>query len=150
MRVKRSVDFRMAPKKATKGKGAVANQPVMKAGTLVSVPNLTWNLLWNMAFWFPDLLSNGVLSWEEIIRMKIHGKLLLSPHSWNGDWGFLALLSSLGSCATTGSSCTIWLLILLFICLSSCICAKLFWASSPISNSSDFFSIWNRNPTPSF
>ena len=31
--------------------------------------------------------------------MRIWGKLLLSPHTWNEDWGFLVLLSFLGSCA---------------------------------------------------
>ena len=39
-----------------------------------------------MVFWFPDLSSNGVLPWVKIIRMKIRGKSLLLPLSWNEEW----------------------------------------------------------------
>jgi len=43
MRVKRSVDFRMAPKKVTKAKGA-ATEPTREEGWNTSVPNLTLKL----------------------------------------------------------------------------------------------------------
>ena len=39
-----------------------------------------------------DLWSSGVQPWATTVRMKIREKSLLSPHTWNEDWGFLALL----------------------------------------------------------
>ena len=107
MRVKRSVDFRMAPKKATKGKG-VAAEPTRDDG---------WNTSKYSQSDLDSLVSQGLLVPRSIIqwhpalgsdhRMKIRGKSLLSPHTWNEDWGFLALLSFLDSCGTTGSNCII-------------------------------------------
>ena len=107
MHVKRSVDFRMAPKKATKGKGAGA-EPTRDE---------EWNTSKCSQSDLESLVSQGllvprsVIQWRpalgSIIRMRIRGKLLLSPHTWNEDWGFLVLLSFLGSCATTESSCFI-------------------------------------------
>ena len=108
MRVKRSVDFRMAPKKATKGKG-VAAEPTHDEG---------WNTSKYSQSDLDSLVSQGLLVPKSIIQWrpalgsdhpyeKVRGKSLLSPHTWNEDWGFLALLSFLDSCATTGSNCII-------------------------------------------
>ena len=62
MRVKRSVDFRMAPKKATKGKG-VAAEPTRDEGwntSKCSQSDLDSLVLQGLLF--PNLLSNGVLT----------------------------------------------------------------------------------------
>ena len=104
MRVKRSVDFRMAPKKSSKGKGAAAEPAHEKGWNTSKCSESDLETLVSAGFWFPDLLSNGVLPWAKIIRMKIRGKLLLLHLTWNEDWGFLVHFSSLGSYAITGSS----------------------------------------------
>ena len=99
MRVKRPVDFRMAPKKAIKQKGVVAKPTQVEGCNTSKCSQSDLESLVKQDVLSPSLLSNGVLPWGRIIRMKILGKLLLSPHSWNGNWGFLVLLSFLDSCA---------------------------------------------------
>ena len=105
MRVKRSVDFRMAPRKANKGKGA-ATEPTPEEG---------WNTSKCSQSDLETLVSNGLLVPRSVIQWRPAlgedhpyentGILLLSRLIWNGDWGFRVRLSFLDSCAITGSSC---------------------------------------------
>ena len=107
MRVKRSVDFRMAPKKATKGKGA-ATEPTHDE---------EWNTSKSSQVDLESLVSQGLLVPRSIIQWRpALGKdhpydntreIIAFTHTWNEDWGFLALLSFLDSCTTIGSSCII-------------------------------------------
>ena len=97
----------MAPKKATKGKG-VAAEPTHDEG---------WNTSKCFQSDLDSLVSQGLLVPKSVIQWRSAlgsdhpyentGESLLSPHTWNKDWGFLDLLSFLDSCATTGSSCII-------------------------------------------
>ena len=97
----------MAPKKSTKGKGAAA-EPTRDE---------EWNTSKCSQSDLESLVSQGLLVPRSVIQWhpalgsdhpyENTGKLLLSPHTWNEDWGFLVLLSFLGSCTTTGSSCII-------------------------------------------
>ena len=97
----------MAPKKATKGKGA-ASEPTRDE---------VWNTSKCSQADLESLVSQGLLVPRSIIQWRPAlgsdhlyentGKLLLLLRTWNGDWGFLALLSFLGSCVTIGSSCII-------------------------------------------
>ena len=93
MRVKQSVDFRMAPKKASKGKGAAA-EPTREEG---------WNMSRCSESDFETLVSDGLLVPRSVIQWrpalgKDHpyentGESLLSHLTWNGDWGLLVRLS---------------------------------------------------------
>ena len=67
MRVKRSVDFRMAPKKATKGKD-VAVEPTRDEG---------WNTSKCSQSDLDSLVSQGLLVPKSVIRMKIRGNRCL-------------------------------------------------------------------------
>ena len=97
----------MAPKKATKGK-VVAAEPTRDEG---------WNTSKCSQSDLDSLVSQGLLVPKYVIHWRPAlgsdhpyentGELLLLLCTWNGDWGFLSLLSFLGSCATTGSSCII-------------------------------------------
>ena len=97
----------MAPKKAKKGKGA-ATEPTREEG---------WNTSKCSQSDLETLVSDGLLVPRSVIQWrpalgKDHpyentGESLLSHLTWNGDWGFLVLLSFLDSCVTTGSSCII-------------------------------------------
>ena len=107
MRVKRSVDFWMAPKKATKWKGVAAEPNRDEGWNTSKCSQSDLDSLVSQGLLVPNLLSNGILPWVQIIRMEIRGKSLLSPHTWNAYWGFLAHLSFLDSRAITGSSCII-------------------------------------------
>ena len=107
MHVKRSVDFQMAPKKSTKGKG-VAAEPTRDEG---------WNTSKCSQSNLDSMVSQGLLVPRSIIQWrpalgKDHpyentGEIIALPHTWNEDWGFLALLSFLDSCAIIGSNCII-------------------------------------------
>ena len=97
----------MAPKKTIKGKVVAAEATQEEGWNTSKCSQSDLESLVKQGLLSPDLLSNGVLPWGKIIRMKIRGKLLLSLYSWNGDWGFLVLLSFLDSYATTGSNCII-------------------------------------------
>ena len=107
MRVKRSVDFWVAPKKVTMQKGVAAESTRDEGWNTSNCSQSDLDSLVSQGLLVPNLLSNGILPWLQIIRMKIRGKLFLLPHTWNEDWGFLALLSFLDSCTTTGSNCII-------------------------------------------
>jgi len=60
MRVKRSVDFRMAPKKATKGKGAAA-EPTQEEG---------WNISKCSQSDLETLVSHGLLLPRSVIQWR--------------------------------------------------------------------------------
>ena len=89
MRVKHSVDFRMAPKKASKGKVAVA-EPTHGEG---------WNTSKCSKSDLETLVSAGLLVPRSVVQWR--------PSLGKDHWGFLVLFSSLGSGAITGSSSTI-------------------------------------------
>ena len=107
MRVKQSVDFRMAPKKATKGKGADA-EPTRDEG---------WNTSKCPQFDLESLVKQGFLAPRSIIQWRPAlgrdhpyentGEVVAFTSFLERGVGFLALLSFLGSCVTTGSSCII-------------------------------------------
>ena len=107
MRVKRYVDFRMAPKKSTKGKGAVA-EPTRDE---------EWNTSKCSQGDFESLVSQGLLVPRSVIQWRPAlgrdypyentGKVVAFTSFLERDWGFLVLLSFLDSCTTTGSNCII-------------------------------------------
>ena len=107
MRVKRSVDFLMAPKKTTKGNG-VAAEPTR---------NEEWNTSKCSQSDLDSLVSQGLLVPKSIIQWRPAlgsdhpyentGEIVAFTSYLEADWGFLALLSFLDSCATTGSNCII-------------------------------------------
>ena len=146
--MKRPVNFRMAPKKSTKGKEVDA-EPTRDEG---------WTPSKCLDSDLESLISAGLLPAKSVIQWRPSlgqdwlyentGEIVaFAPYF---EWG-LGL-----PCADFFSGflyyCRIQLHhlppILLFIILSSYICAKLFWASSPISSSSAFFSISSPSQTP--
>ena len=141
MRVKRSVDFRMAPKKATKGKG-VAAEPTRDEG---------WNTSKCSQSDLDSLVSQGLLVPKSIIQWR---PALGSDHPYENTGEIVAFTSylerGLGFPCSSFSSGLLRYYgiqlhhltpISLFIFPSSCIYVKIFWESSPISNSFDFFFI---------
>ena len=107
MRVKRSVDFRMAPKKATKGKG-VAAEPTRDEGwntSKCSQSDLDSLVLQGL------LVPKSVIQWRPALGLdhpyENTGEIVAFTSFLERGLGFLVLLSFLDSCATTGSSCII-------------------------------------------
>ena len=140
MRVKRYIDFRMAPKKANNGKGAAAEP--------------TWEEGWNMSKCsqsdLETLVSNGLLVPRSVIQWR---PALGEDHPYENMGEIVAftpyLERGLGfPCSSFFSELLRYYRIQLhhltsnsFVHISILyICAKLFWASSPISNSSVSFS----------
>ena len=107
MHVKRSVDFRMAPKKSSKGKG-VAAEPTHEEGWVSSKCSES-NL--------ETLVSTGLFPEESVVQWRPAlgedrpyenmGEIIAFAPFLKGDWGFLFQISSLSSCIITGSSFTI-------------------------------------------
>ena len=107
MRVKRPVDFRMAPKKVSKGKGATA-EPTHKEG---------WNTSKCSESDLETLDSAGLLVPKSVIQWrpalgKDHpyentGEIVAFAPYLERGLGFPCLIFSLGSCTITGSSSTI-------------------------------------------
>ena len=139
MRVKRPVDFRMPPKKATKGKGA-AIEPTRDDG---------WNTSKCSQSDLEDLVSHGLLVPKSTIQWR---PALGRDHAYENTGEIIAFTSFLERglgflCSSFFSGLLRYYRIQLyhltpiplFIFLSSYIYAKLFWASSPILNSSDSF-----------
>jgi len=104
MRVKRPVDFRMAPKKSSKGKG-VAAEPTHEEG---------WNTSKCSESDLETLVSAGLLVPRSVIQWhptlgKDHpyentGEIVTFAPYLERGLGFPCSFSFLGSCFTTGSS----------------------------------------------
>ena len=104
MRVKRSIDFRMAPKKSSKGKG-VAAEPTRAEGWVSSKCSESD---------LETLVSTGLLPEKSIIQWRPAldedrpyentGEIVTFAPYLERGLGFPCSFSSLGSCATTGSS----------------------------------------------
>jgi len=107
MHVKRYVDFRMAPKKSSEGKG-VAAKPTREEGWITSKCSESD---------LETLVSAGLLPEKSIIQWRPAlgkdclyentGEILTFAPYLEWGLGFLVHFSSLGSCDTTGSSFTI-------------------------------------------
>ena len=107
MRVKRSVDFWMAPKKPSKGKG-IAAEPTHEEGWVSSKCSESD---------LETLVSAGLLPEKSIIQWRPAlgkdclyentGEILTFAPYLEWGLGFLVHFSSLGSCDTTESSFTI-------------------------------------------
>ena len=76
MRVKRSVDFQMAPKKANKGKGA-AVEPTQEGWNMSKCSQFDLETLVSDGVLVPRSVINGAQPWGKIIRMKFRGKSFL-------------------------------------------------------------------------
>ena len=146
MRVKRSVDFRMAPKKTTKGKGTAAEPTHDEGWEPSKCSRSDLESLVKQGF----LASESVIQWRPVFgdtrSYENTGKIIGFVLYFERVLVFPALISFLDFCIIMGSSFTILLPILLCICLSSYIYAKRFWASSPILNFSVTFSILSLSP----
>ena len=131
MRVKQSVDFRMAPKKSTKGKGAAA-EPTRDE---------EWNTSKCSQSDLESLVSQGLLVPRSVIQWL---PALGEDHPYKNMGGIVAFTSYMER--GLGFPCSSFFFgllryyriqlhhlpqIPLFICPSSCIYAKLFWASNP-------------------
>ena len=133
MRVKRSVDFRMAPKKATKGKG-VAAEPTHDEG---------WNTSKCSQSDLDSLVSQGLLVPKSVIQWR---PVLGSDHPYENTGEIVAFTSYLERglgfpYSSFFSGLLRYYRIPLSIFPSSCIYAKLFWASSFILSFFAFFFI---------
>ena len=106
MRVKRSVDFRMAPKKSSKGKG-VAAEPTCEEGWVSS--KCSESDLETLVF-AGLLLEKSVIQWcpalGEDRPYENMGEIVAFALYFNRDWGSLVRICSLGSCITIGSNFT--------------------------------------------
>ena len=143
MRVKRSVDFRMAPKKSSKGKGAAAEPSRDEEWVASKCSKSNLESLVKQGF----LPSKSVIQWRPAL-----GDARLYENT-SEIVGFLPYFDrGLGlPCSNFFSGLLYYYGIqlhhltptVLFIYLSSYICAKLFWASNPILNSFSTFFILN-------
>ena len=141
MRVKRSVDFRMAPKKSSKGKGVAAEPSCDEGWESSKCSKSDLESLVKQGF----LPSKSVIQWRPALgdarlyenTSEIVGFL---PYFERG-LGFPCSNFFSGLLYYYGIQLDHLTPIHLFIYLSSYICAKLFWASSPISNFSATFFI---------
>ena len=141
MCVKRPVDFRMAPKKTIKGK-VVAAEPTQEDG---------WNTSKCSQSNLESLVKQGLLAPGSVVQWR---PALGKDHPYENMGEIVGFTSFLERglrfpCSSFFSGLLRYYRIQLhhltpihlFIFLSSCICAKLSWASSPISSFSDSFSI---------
>ena len=74
MRVKRSVDFRKAPKKSSKGKGVVTEPTREEVWVSSKFSKSDLETLVFAGLLRRNPSSNGVLPWVKIVRMKIQAK----------------------------------------------------------------------------
>jgi len=119
MRMKRSVDFWMAPKKSSKGKSATA-KPTREEG---------WNMSKCSESDLETLVSAGLLVPRSIIQWR---PALGKDHPYENTGEIVAFTPYLEQGLGFPFSS--------FFSGLLRICAKLFWASSPILSSSDAFS----------
>ena len=63
------------------------SRPATRDGCQVSALTPTWRPLFLRVYYQRNRLSNGVLPWVKIVRMKIWAKLLLLPLILSGVWG---------------------------------------------------------------
>ena len=104
MRVKRSIDFRMAPKKATKGKGVDAEPTRDEGWNTSKCPQSDLESLVKQGF----LAPRSIIQWRPALGRdhpyENTGEVVAFTSFLERGVGFLALLSFLGSCVTTGYS----------------------------------------------